>query len=441
RAKAMRLADALRAADAQIKSISHRSPDPLAPGVPEPEVEVKIIIAVNLSARPTIVGMPDMSSVDPAATGATAPASPAAEAAVPFFRKRARRTGGGSGGGGILRKRDREGDEGGDDEDGGRGGGGGAAAGDNGDDGSVVQAKRRGNRAGILASSASSTASDAAVAAALAASAAAGGGDAAAQAHVAFAASGTAANLSQDMATRTLDIDGNADAEAAAGTDGAVGKILAGDEAEGAGLYRGLGKYKEYVNKKVEKVTQSNAGGIRAGPLRASTNVRISSRFDYQPHVCKDYKETGNCGYGDSCIYLHDRGDYKMGWQLDLEWEEEQRRKQKEDEMRRFAAAAGIADAEEQEVDEDDDLPLDCPACGSAFRDPVITKCGHYFCEACALKQHTGAGRCLVCEAPTTGVFNAARGFKARVEAKRRRMQDRADAARAKAAELGYDEG
>lgn len=25
------------------------------------------------------------------------------------------------------------------------------------------------------------------------------------------------------------------------------------------------------------------------------------SRFDYQPDICKDYKETGRCGYGDSC--------------------------------------------------------------------------------------------------------------------------------------------
>ena len=30
----------------------------------------------------------------------------------------------------------------------------------------------------------------------------------------------------------------------------------------------------------------------------------------------------GNCGYGDSCKFLHDRGDYKSGWQLDREWNE-----------------------------------------------------------------------------------------------------------------------
>lgn len=134
-----------------------------------------------------------------------------------------------------------------------------------------------------------------------------------------------------------------------------------------------------------------------AGPLRASTNVRMTVRFDYQPDICKDYKETGYCGCelcpacvarwpsllcspvlalaatsvgqtahaaavlqpcmpggrggtpvpamafagflaacichtphcpppptlpparadGDACKFMHDRGDYKSGWELD----------------------------------------------------------------------------------------------------------------------------
>ena len=34
------------------------------------------------------------------------------------------------------------------------------------------------------------------------------------------------------------------------------------------------------------------------GPMRAPTNVRSTLRIDYQPDVCKDYKDTGYCGYG-----------------------------------------------------------------------------------------------------------------------------------------------
>lgn len=53
------------------------------------------------------------------------------------------------------------------------------------------------------------------------------------------------------------------------------------------------------------------------GPLRGNNYIRTSVRFDYQPDVCKDYKETGFCSYGESCKFLHDRGDYKAGWELE----------------------------------------------------------------------------------------------------------------------------
>jgi len=60
----------------------------------------------------------------------------------------------------------------------------------------------------------------------------------------------------------------------------------------------------------------------------------------WQPDICKDYKETGFCGYGDSCKFLHDRGDYKSGWQLEREWDQEQLKKKKrlEESLARFEA-------------------------------------------------------------------------------------------------------
>lgn len=49
--------------------------------------------------------------------------------------------------------------------------------------------------------------------------------------------------------------------------------------------------------------------------------------MDYNPERCKDFYEHGYCAFGDSCIYIHDRGDYKSGAQLEQEWQEgEQRR-------------------------------------------------------------------------------------------------------------------
>ncbi|KAJ2341639.1 RNA-splicing factor, partial [Coemansia erecta] len=83
----------------------------------------------------------------------------------------------------------------------------------------------------------------------------------------------------------------------------------------GDGTYKGKGSYTNRV---------AGTGTMRAGPVRGPANVRTTNVVDYQPNVCKDYKETGYCGYGDSCIFLHDRGVYKTGWQLEKEFEESQ---------------------------------------------------------------------------------------------------------------------
>ncbi|KAI8659999.1 Pre-mRNA-splicing factor CWC24 [Fusarium sp. Ph1] len=55
------------------------------------------------------------------------------------------------------------------------------------------------------------------------------------------------------------------------------------------------------------------------GPTRAASNVRITTTTDFVRDVCKDYKKTGWCGFGDSCVFLHDRSDTQQGWQLDRE--------------------------------------------------------------------------------------------------------------------------
>jgi len=154
--------------------------------------------------------------------------------------------------------------------------------------------------------------------------------------------------------------------------------------------------------KKNEKVPRWKK---QAGPTKYSSNVRITCRFDYQPDICKDWKETGYCGYGDSCKFLHDRGDYKTGWQLEREFEEEQKKK-------REAALAGKeynADANEYFVGDDDEkLPFACLICKEPFKNPVVTKCKHYFCEDCALQHYQKDQSCAVCKENTSGIFNVA---------------------------------
>jgi len=43
--------------------------------------------------------------------------------------------------------------------------------------------------------------------------------------------------------------------------------------------------------------------------------------FIFNLSIIQDYKETGFCGFGDSCKFMHDRSDYKSGWQLEREWQ------------------------------------------------------------------------------------------------------------------------
>lgn len=148
-------------------------------------------------------------------------------------------------------------------------------------------------------------------------------------------------------------------------------------------LYKGINAYTDHKAgfRREQTVAGEKAGGSH-GPLRASAHIRVSARFDYQPDICKDYKETGYCGYGDSCKFMHDRGDYKSGWQLEKEWDEKEKARKRNLAMKQLES-----DEDAEQSDEDDDsLPFACFICRQPFVDPVVTKCKHYFCEHCALK-------------------------------------------------------
>mmetsp|Transcript_1088 Transcript_1088/g.1534 ORF Transcript_1088/g.1534 Transcript_1088/m.1534 type:complete len:354 (+) Transcript_1088:110-1171(+) len=185
-------------------------------------------------------------------------------------------------------------------------------------------------------------------------------------------------------------------------------------------IYRGQAGYKNYIQKKESQIGGNKYTGTQ-GPIRAPTNIRAICRFDYQPDICKDYKETGFCGYGDNCKFIHDRGDYKTGWQLEKEWEEEQKKKKEREMM-------GMLDGSDEEednpylIDSDDELPFACHICRDDFVDPIVTLCGHYFCGPCALEQYKTNPRCAICEKQTSGIFNQAKKLVAKL--KLRRSQD-----------------
>ncbi|KAJ2701167.1 RNA-splicing factor [Coemansia sp. IMI 209128] len=178
--------------------------------------------------------------------------------------------------------------------------------------------------------------------------------------------------------------------------------------ADGETLYKGKKGYSSRI--------QARDGARKAGPFKAPSNLRATSVFDYQPNLCKDYKETGYCGYGDSCIFLHDRSTSKTGWQLEKEFEEAQQGVQRDNPKLWQVESDSDNEASSgragRKNDDGKELPFACLICREPFTKPVVTKCQHYFCEACALAQYRKTPKCFACGAATAGVFKQAKNLK-----------------------------
>lgn len=182
-----------------------------------------------------------------------------------------------------------------------------------------------------------------------------------------------------------------------------------------AGIYRGQGAHRVYVKRREGALSYAKTTGLY-GPVRGTNNVRMTMYVDYNPEICKDYKETGYCGFGNTCKFLHDRHDYKGGWQIEQEWQQLQKKKQEK--LRRIAE--GLVDSDEDtdkssdssEASEDEEgLPFACLKCRKKWTEdmnPVVTRCGHYFCETCAYAHYSTSIKCYQCGKETQGIFNAA---------------------------------
>ncbi|XP_052698371.1 E3 ubiquitin-protein ligase RNF113A-like isoform X1 [Crassostrea angulata] len=201
-------------------------------------------------------------------------------------------------------------------------------------------------------------------------------------------------------ATVEIDTDRDRDAQAIFEKSQEINKALKGQEDDK--IYRGINNYAPIIEKKDTAQGNASSGMVRKGPMRAPAHLRATVRWDYQPDICKDYKETGFCGFGDSCKFLHDRSDYKHGWQLEREMDE---------------GRYGKTDEGNYEISSDEDeMPFKCFICREFFTNPVMTKCKHYFCEKCALAQYKKSKRCFVCNEQTMGVFNPAKDLIAKIK-------------------------
>lgn len=228
--------------------------------------------------------------------------------------------------------------------------------------------------------------------------------------------SATDANKNKDDAVRESSLWGLENE--GEGGEGREAKKARPDATNDDGLYHGSAAYSNY---KPERDDGASSKIKAKGPIRAPANIRSVTVVDYQPDVCKDYKETGYCGFGDTCKFLHDRSDYLAGWQLDA---------------LPNSAARALSDPEDEDSDEDD-VPFACLICRQPFTDPIVTRCGHYFCSACAIKRYAKTPKCFACGAQTGGLFNAATKILDRMNKK---QQSRADARAEKRRAMGYED-
>merc|ERR1712216_501985 len=91
----------------------------------------------------------------------------------------------------------------------------------------------------------------------------------------------------------------------------------------------------------------------------------------------------------------------------------------------------------EEEEDSDDDLPRECPCCDLKWEEcssiPIVTICGHHFCEDCAMTNYAKTPKCMTCGSPTNGMFNSCDQIEAKIKAKKEAKAERAREAKLKA--------
>jgi RING finger protein 113A len=215
------------------------------------------------------------------------------------------------------------------------------------------------------------------------------------------------------------------------------------DEGPDDGLYRGQAAYRTHLkkNKDVPKA-------MRVGPQRSTDTIKTITIVDYQPDVCKDYK-------GALCVSVISDVDERRcrdwllrfwryvqiparpwymyvflplllplthhhycladlaGWQLDAV---------------ASAPKSNAKNAPSSGSDSDEDIPFACLICRKPYTDPIVTRCGHYFCSACAIRRFARTPKCRACGAPTGGMFNRAGKVIEKVARKKREMGDDGEA-------------
>jgi hypothetical protein len=150
-----------------------------------------------------------------------------------------------------------------------------------------------------------------------------------------------------------------------------------------------------HADKNEPETKKKKTSGMHLKSKQMKQNVRMTTLIDMQRDVCKDYYETGNCPYGDTCIYAHIRKGEEDDLSGALRYEKFlEERKQKE-----LIEMGGTGKDRKGSLEEQK-----CSICGSVTGKLLVTMCGHYFCQCIMSHFQKGTTKCPQCRKETRGI-------------------------------------